>query len=167
MVWRKLIGDDRLAMKDLRLVITGRVLRRLCGACKAGYTPDPGTLRKLNMDPDKVGNLFQARTQPLRDPKGNPVTCDFCKELYFKGRLGVYEVFFIDDDARAILEAGGSQNQLKAVFRKQRAKYLQESALAQVEAGETSVQEVLRVMRSDDDKRPPTGGSKPPRRPQA
>ena len=167
MVWRKLIGDDKLAMKDLRLVITGRVLRRLCGACKAGYTPDPGTLRKLNMDPDKVGNLFQARTQPLRDPKGNPVTCDFCKELYFKGRLGVYEVFFIDDDARAILEAGGSQNQLKAVFRKQRAKYLQESALAQVEAGETSVQEVLRVMRADDDKRPPSGSARPQRRPQA
>ncbi len=166
-VWRKLIGDDKLAIKNLRLVVTGRVLRRLCGACKAGYTPDPGTLRKLNMDPDTVGNLFQARTQPLRDPKGNPVTCDFCKELYFKGRLGVYEVFFIDDDARAVLEAGGSQNQLKAVFRKQRAKYLQESALAQVEAGETSVQEVLRVMKQDDNKPPGSGSKPPPKRPSA
>lgn len=157
-VWRKLIGDDRVAVKDLRMIINGRVLRRLCSACKAGYTPDPATLRKLNMDPDKVGQLFQARTQPMRDAKGNPVLCEFCKELYFKGRMGVYEIFYVNDEVRAVIEAGGSQNQLKQVFRKLRAKYLQESALAQVEEGETSVQEVLRVMKSDDK---PGGGRGP------
>jgi type II secretory ATPase GspE/PulE/Tfp pilus assembly ATPase PilB-like protein len=104
------------------------------------------------MDPDKVGKLYQARTQPMRDQKGNPVLCDFCKELYFKGRIGVFEIFVIDDDVKQVVEAGGSINQLKAAFRKQRGKYLQEAALAQVEAGETSVQEVLRVMKSDDSK---------------
>jgi general secretion pathway protein E len=124
-------------------------MRRLCAACKAGYTPDPTTLRKLNMDPDKIERLYQARTQPMRDAKGNPIVCEFCKELYFKGRIGVYELFLIDDDVRSVVEAGGSLNQLKAAFRKQRGKYLQEAALAQVEAGETSVQEVLRVMKDD------------------
>lgn len=150
--WRKLIGDDTTAVRNLSMIINGRVVRRLCGACKAGYTPDPATLRKLNMDPDKVGKLYQARTQPMRDQKGNPVLCDFCKELYFKGRIGVFEIFVIDDDVKQVVEAGGSINQLKAAFRKQRGKYLQEAALAQVEAGETSVQEVLRVMKSDDSK---------------
>lgn len=150
--WRKLIGDDTAAVRNLSMIISGRVVRRLCGACKAGYTPDPATLRKLNMDPDKVGKLYQARTQPMRDQKGNPVLCDFCKELYFKGRIGVFEVFVIDDDVKQVVEAGGSINQLKAAFRKQRGKYLQEAALAQVEAGETSVQEVLRVMKSDESK---------------
>jgi general secretion pathway protein E len=145
--WRKLIGDDAGAVQNLRMIINGRVLRRLCAACKAGYSPDPGTLRKLNMDPDRIEKLYQARTQPMRDAKGNPVMCDFCKELYFKGRVGVYEIFLVDDDVRTVVEAGGSVNQLKAAFRKQRAKYLQEAALAQVEAGETSVQEVLRVMK--------------------
>jgi type II secretory ATPase GspE/PulE/Tfp pilus assembly ATPase PilB-like protein len=161
--WRKLIGDDRQAMKNLRMIIVGRVVRKLCGACKAGYTPDPGTLRKLNMDPDKVGKLYQARSQPMRDAKGNPVLCEFCKELYFKGRVGVYEIFLIDNDVKQVVEAGGSQNQLKAVFRKQRGKYLQEAALAQVEAGETSVQEVLRVMKSDE-QRPPGSPSSGARR---
>jgi type II secretory ATPase GspE/PulE/Tfp pilus assembly ATPase PilB-like protein len=151
--WRKLVGDDKLAMADLQMVINCRVLRRLCAACKVGYSPDPGTLRKLNMDPDKVGKLFQARTEPIRDPKGNPIPCEFCKELHFKGRVGVYETLVIDDEVRAMIESGGSVNQLKALFRKQRGKYLQEQALAQVEAGETSIQEVLRVMK------PPEGSS--------
>jgi type II secretory ATPase GspE/PulE/Tfp pilus assembly ATPase PilB-like protein len=154
--WRKLVGDDHVAVKDLRMIVCGRVIRKLCAACKAGYTPDPATLRRLNMDPDSVGKLYQARTQPMRDAKGNPIVCDFCKELYFKGRMGVYEIFVIDDDVKLVIESGGSINQLKAAFRKQRGKYLQEAALAQVEAGETSVQEVLRVMKSDDK---PGGGA--------
>jgi type II secretory ATPase GspE/PulE/Tfp pilus assembly ATPase PilB-like protein len=135
-------------VKNLKMVINGRVLRKLCPSCKAGYTPDPGTLKKLNLD--KVGTLYQARTQPLRDPKGNPVSCEFCKELLFKGRMGVYEIFTIDDDVRAVIEGGGSANQLKSAFRKQRGLYLQENALLHVAVGDTSIQEVLRVMRTDD-----------------
>jgi general secretion pathway protein E/type IV pilus assembly protein PilB len=119
-------------------------------ACKVGYSPDPESLRKLNMDPNRVTQLFQARTQPLRDPKGNPMTCDFCQDLRFKGRFGVYEVFVIDDEARSAVLAGGTLNQLKTIFRKGRGRYLQEMALAQVEAGETSVQEVLRVLKGPE-----------------
>ncbi|HEX8525186.1 MAG TPA: ATPase, T2SS/T4P/T4SS family [Tepidisphaeraceae bacterium] len=149
-LWRQLIGDDSAAVRNLRMVINSRVMRKLCPSCKAGYTPDPATLKKLNLDPDKISKLYQARTQPLRDPKGNPISCEFCKELLFKGRMGVYEIFKIDDDVRAVVEAGGSSNQLKSVFRKQRGLYLQEMALLQVAGGDTSIQEVLRVMRTEE-----------------
>ena len=132
------------------MIINERILRKLCNACKVGYAPDPNTLRKLGMNPDKSTTLFQARTQPLRDQKGNAIPCEFCQELRFKGRFGVFETFVIDDEARQAAAAGGSVNQLKAIFRKQRSRYLQEAALYQVEQGETSVQEVLRVLRSSD-----------------
>jgi type II secretory ATPase GspE/PulE/Tfp pilus assembly ATPase PilB-like protein len=113
-------------------------------ACKISYAPDPGVVKKLGLG--KADTLFQARTQPMRDPKGNPVPCDFCLDLRYKGRTGVYEMLVVDDDVRAAA-AGASENQLKAVFRKQRGKYLQEEALALVETGDTSVQEVLRVLK--------------------
>jgi type II secretory ATPase GspE/PulE/Tfp pilus assembly ATPase PilB-like protein len=88
------------------------------------------------------------------------MTCDFCVDLRFKGRFGVYEVFNIDDEVRAAVAAGGTVNQLKTIFRKQRGRYLQEMALAQVEAGETSVQEVLRVLKGQDQPaRVPAGAS--------
>jgi general secretion pathway protein E len=147
--WRKLVGDDKLAMKNLSMVIAGRVVRKLCMACKVGYQPDAGTLRKLNMDPEKVGQLFQARSTPLRDPKGNPLVCEFCHDLHYKGRLGVFEVLVVNDDVRQAILSGEGSGPLKAAFRKQRGRYLQEQALAQVEAGNTSVQEVLRVLRSE------------------
>ncbi len=153
--WRKLVGDDNLAMEVLIMAIAGRTLRLLCNACKVGYTPDPMTLRKLNMDSDRVSKLFQARSKPITDPKGVPIPCEFCHELHFKGRTGIYEIFVIDEDARKAIVAGGSPTQMKMAFRKQRAKYLQEVALLQVEKGDTSVQEVLRVLKAEGEAPPP------------
>lgn len=155
--WRKLVGDDKTAASELRLIINGRVIRKLCMACKVGYAPDPATLRKLNMDPNKVKELYQARTEPLRDNKGNPIPCEFCNDLRFKGRVGVYETFPVDDEARKVITAGAQPGQVKAIFRKQRGRYLQEEALALVEEGVTSVQEVLRVLKGSD-----TGGGEKP-----
>lgn len=164
--WRRLVGNDELASASLRLVLAGRVMRRLCTACKVGYAPDPETLRKLNMDPAKVETLYQARTTPLTDNRGHPIPCEFCQELRYKGRFGVYEVFVINDDVRQVIATGGSASQLKTVFRKQHGLYLQEVALRQVEAGETSVQEVLRVLRNANEVQPtpPPIGEQKPRR---
>jgi type II secretory ATPase GspE/PulE/Tfp pilus assembly ATPase PilB-like protein len=142
--WRRLVGDNHLATESLKLVVNGRVLRKLCAACKVAYSADPATLKKLNMNPEKVEQLFQARSQPLRDPKGRPIPCEFCYDLHFKGRRGVFEFLTVDDDLRAAVDAGKPLNQ---PFRKQRGHYLQEEALALVEAGQTSVQEVLRVLK--------------------
>jgi type II secretory ATPase GspE/PulE/Tfp pilus assembly ATPase PilB-like protein len=155
--WRKLVGDDRAALSELTLVIAGRVLRKLCMACKVPYAPEPAKLRQLGMNPEKVDTLYQAREEPLRDPKGNPIPCTFCHDLRFKDRTGVYEVLVVDEEVREALArdfaAGGKVgSQFKAVFRKKRGRYLQEEALALVEAGDTSVQEVLRALRSDDPK---------------
>ena len=156
--WRRLVGDDALAMKNLKMVVAGRLIRRLCSACKAGYTPDPTQLRKLNMNPEAVGKLYLARKEPMRDAKGNPVPCNFCFDLAFKGRFGIYEIFVIDAEVRKIVEEGGSDNQLKQAFRKQRSLLLQEAALAYVQAGETSVEEVLRVLK---DAPPTASGGRP------
>jgi general secretion pathway protein E len=156
--WRRLVGDDALAMKNLKMIVAGRLIRRLCSACKTGYTPDPTQLRKLNMNPEAVGKLYLARKEPMRDAKGHPVPCNFCHDLGFKGRFGIYEIFAIDGEVRKIVEEGGSDNQLKQAFRKQRSLLLQEAALAYVQAGETSVEEVLRVLK---DAPPATAAGRP------
>lgn len=144
--WRKLVGDDKLAMASLRMVINGRVLRKLCSACKVPFTPDASMLRKLNLN-SEVSQLYQARSEPLRNEKGEPIPCNFCHDLRYKGRVGFYELLTVNDRIREVILTGGSNEQLKAAFRKQRGQYLQESALKLVEAGETSIQEVLRVLK--------------------
>lgn len=145
--WRKLVGDDRTAMGSLNMAITGRIARKLCMACKMGYHPDAVTLKKLNMDPEKVTQLYQARNQPLRDAKGNPLVCEFCHDLRYKGRMGIFEILLVTDEVRDAVLAGET-GALKSAFRKQKGRYLQEEALDRVEEGITSVNEVLRALRS-------------------
>ncbi|HEX4796761.1 MAG TPA: ATPase, T2SS/T4P/T4SS family [Humisphaera sp.] len=142
--WRRLVGDNHLAVEALKLIVNGRVLRKLCMACKVAYAPEPAALKKLNMNPEKVTQLFQARTQPIMDPKGRPVPCEFCNDLRYKGRTGVFEFLVVDDEIRQAVEAG---KPLTQPFRKQRGRYLQEEAFALVEKGDTSVQEVLRILK--------------------
>ncbi|HWE96615.1 MAG TPA: ATPase, T2SS/T4P/T4SS family [Tepidisphaeraceae bacterium] len=142
--WRKLVGDNRLATEALKLVINGRVLRRLCLACKEAFNPDPAVLRKLNLNPEKVTTLYRAREATLRDQKGQPVLCQFCQEMRYKGRTGAFELLVVDDEIRQAVEAG---RPLAQAFRKQRGRYLQEELLALVEKGDTSVQEVQRVLK--------------------
>jgi general secretion pathway protein E len=127
-------------------------------ACKVAYTPDPEQLKKLNLNPASASKLFQARREPLRDPKGNPIPCEFCKELRYHGRFGVYEIIVVDDDFRNVVNSGGSDNQLKAAFRKRKGKLLQEMALAAVENGDTSLAEVKRVMEAGAPPAAGTGG---------
>jgi len=155
--WRKLVGDDTMAIRSLRLIVAGRLLRRLCENCKVGYAPDPTLLKKLNMDPAKVSKLFQARTQPMRDPKGNPIPCEKCSDMAFKGRIGVFELLVISDNIRQLLLNNASDNEIKKAFREQKGRYLQEMALEYVESGETSVNEVQRVLKPAES----SGGGNP------
>ena len=146
--WRKLVGDDELALSCLKMAVAARLVRVLCTACKIPYAPDPEALRKMNMSPERVTQLNQARTEPMRDQKGNVVICPFCHGMGFMGRTGVYELFVINDEVRSALQSGANPQQLKTLFRKQKQRYLQESALARVELGDTSIDEVIRVMKS-------------------
>jgi type II secretory ATPase GspE/PulE/Tfp pilus assembly ATPase PilB-like protein len=144
-VWRKWVGDDSKALKYLIMAISGRVVRKLCVQCKVAITPDPEQLRKMNLDPNKVSQLYQERVEPMLDPKGNPIFCDICQELRFKGRAGVYEVVILDDEVRQALLTGAGGSQLRGLIRKQRMPSLQESALDLIQKGETSIKEVQRI----------------------
>ena len=153
--WRKWVGDDNKAMRSLIMAVSGRLVRKLCVQCKVSISPDPEQLRKMNMDPQKVTQIFQERTEPMLDQKGNPVACEICQELRFKGRMGVFEVIIVDDEVREAAIAGAGSSQLRTIIRKQRIPFLQESALERIQNGETSVKEVQRVFATK-----PTGGGK-------
>ena len=160
--WERIVGNSKKALADVRLAVAGRVVRKLCNACKVEYRPDPSALKKMNLDPERISTLFEARTEPLRDEKGVDHVCEFCHGLAFNGRFGVYEVLDVTPDVKAAAGglAQGSGGQMKTVFRKQRGRYLQEAALKRVEEGDTGVQEVLRVMKGSAEARPKSSKSK-------
>jgi general secretion pathway protein E len=64
------------------------------------------------------------------------------------GRTGIYEVIAIDDAMRRMIHDGAGEHELEALAR-QRTPSIREDGIRRVLAGKTSLEEVLRVTRSD------------------
>lgn len=163
--WRKLVGDDELALKSLRTVVVGRLFRKLCEATKEPYQPDEAVLKKLGLSAGQASAsvLYRPHFGPLVDARGNQVPDTFCNGLGYKGRFGVYEVLDTTDSETkaALAQPGMSSSGLRQLFRKQKQRFLQELALRRVTGGETSVEEFVRVMQGDKGDRPASDRATP------
>ena len=141
--WVKLVGDKRDAVDALAAVLAQRLVRRLCPTCRSAYKPDPAALKKLNLAPERVGQLYMASGKVM--VKDEPKTCPDCAGIGYRGRIGVFELMVLDDTARSHI-ASGQLEQARGHLRKQKMFMLQEAALTKVVEGVTDIKEVTRAM---------------------
>jgi len=142
-LWIKIVGDQRLAAESLGMIVSQRLTRRLCLTCRAPYHPDAAAMKKLNMKKDDATHLYKASGKVV--VKDEQSTCQDCHGMGYRGRVGVFEVMPVDQQARALI-ASGEGERLRAHLRKQHMVYLQEAALAKVVEGVSDIKEVTRTM---------------------
>jgi len=142
--WVKAVGDPKKAAASLAAVISQRLVRRLCTNCRVAYKPDPQALQRMNLPADKVSQFYKHSGQLMVRDK--PQTCPVCQGLGYKGRVAVFEVMALNDEARELI-ATGQLDQLRATLRRHKLLLLQEAALMKVVAGETSIGEVSQATR--------------------
>ncbi len=141
--WCQRIGDVKAATSALRAVTNQRLLRTLCPNCRQPYTPTAEQLQKLGLQADKVSQLFRHSGQVQERNKIE--TCPICNGAGYLGQTAAYEVMLVDKDARRLLGSGDLKGAI-AHARKNKMIYLQEAALSKVLSGETSIEEVMRVL---------------------
>ena len=73
--------------------------------------------------------------------------CDACSFTGYQGRSGIFELLLIDDESRRLIHDRASEAELLAHARANKMKGLREDGMRWVHAGETSLEEVLRVSR--------------------
>jgi len=118
-------------------VLAQRLLRKLCPHCRTPLSPDQWApqAHRLGVPAEQLdGNIYQA------------VGCDRCANTGYKGRVPIYEVLCITDALRRAIHAVQSHNDLDALLVGLGGDSLLHSALVRVVAGETSLDEVLRVL---------------------
>ncbi|MCA9291384.1 MAG: Flp pilus assembly complex ATPase component TadA [Phycisphaerales bacterium] len=141
--WVQRVGDVKQATRALRLVTCQRLLRTLCPQCRQAYTPSPEQLQKLGLAPGKVSQLHRPSGKIQVKNKIEP--CPICGGTGYLGLTGAMEVMVVDADARKLLAAGDLKGAM-AHARRHKMIYLQEAAMSKVLSGETSIEEVLRVL---------------------
>ena len=75
-----------------------------------------------------------------------PFGCDDCDLTGYKGRVGIYEMLVLDDAIRGAVRSGGRNDEIRTLARNNGMKLMQEYALDRVRQGETTLDEVLRVV---------------------
>ncbi|MBL8990594.1 MAG: Flp pilus assembly complex ATPase component TadA [Phycisphaerae bacterium] len=138
----KAVGDPAKAAKTLRGVIAGRLLRKLCTNCRVSSPPSADMLTKMGVPEGKVQALFKKGGQVLI--KNKPEVCPVCSGVGYLGQEGIFEVYTIGEEERAMIAANNLAG-VKAAWRKQATPTIQQAAFAKAIRGTTSVEEVMRV----------------------
>ena len=130
-----------LVASSTRAIMAQRLVRRICEKCKEPYAPKEVELRLLGPA------AKQLESAQLFHGKG----CADCSFTGYRGRLGIYEIFQIDDQVRNLIFEQVSSTELRIKARELGMRTLREDGIRKVVAGITTLEEVLRVTMGDTD----------------
>ncbi|MDE0889269.1 MAG: ATPase, T2SS/T4P/T4SS family [Phycisphaerales bacterium] len=148
--WLRANGDsgDKKAMTKavapLLCVVTSRILRKLCTNCRTPFSPTAEQVKKLGIKDPANAELF--RQSGRIQVKNKIEECPTCGGTGFLGTIGVFEVMPIDRDARKLLHDGDFKGAYTHARRSLGMMLMQEAGLRKVARGETSLEEVARVL---------------------
>ena len=113
-----------------------RLVRKICQKCKVPYEPDQKELDLVGLTQDQIpdGILYKGRG------------CKECFGTGFKGRIGIFELFLIDDEIRELINSKADSMKLKSVGISKGMRTLREDGILKVIKGITTVQELARVI---------------------
>ena len=117
-------------------IVAQRLVRRLCMSCRRQYTPEADVLRSLNISEAEAGAL----------PFYKACGCDQCNHTGYKGRAGIYEVMRITDQLRRLITARASEDAVREAAIAGGMISLGEDGLQKVKSGQTTAEELLRVV---------------------
>ncbi|MGL6096283.1 MAG: GspE/PulE family protein, partial [Fimbriiglobus sp.] len=118
-------------------VISQRLLRTLCPVCKVGYDLPVSTAFsevRSRLRPGEGGRLY------------GPVGCPACHHTGYGGRTGVFEILKVTPGLRTLIDDGAPEGMIRRKAIEDGMMEFRHSALVKVARGETSIEEVLRVL---------------------
>lgn len=117
--------------------VAQRLARTICPSCKTSYYPTPALLKSVGWE-HRANELFQ---------KGEG--CRECNNTGFRGRVGIYEIMLMDAELKRSVQSGGSESDIRMYLAQTGWRTLREKALDLVDRGVSTLEEVLRVTRSE------------------
>ncbi|HEY2614299.1 MAG TPA: ATPase, T2SS/T4P/T4SS family [Chthoniobacterales bacterium] len=128
-----------LLASSVRAIMAQRLVRRLCSHCKQPGELSETELRALNFEPSQLNDA-----QVMK-----PVGCEQCRHTGYRGRMGIFEIFIIDDDVRHMINNRRSTLLLRQRARELGMRTLREDGVRKVLAGLTSAEEIISITLGD------------------
>jgi general secretion pathway protein E len=132
--------ENYLLTSTLNAVVGQRLVRRLCMQYRESYRPLPAVAKRLN-----VGEDFDTKDIVLYRPKG----CVACGHTGYRGRIAILELLVMDDTLRTLVLESADARQIDKAARAAGMKSMAMDGALKALAGETSIEEVIRVTQDD------------------
>jgi general secretion pathway protein E len=129
-----------LVSSSLVAVLAQRLVRTICPHCRERYEPtDAERAYFTNSRPaaQQVAELFRGRG------------CEKCRESGYLGRTGIFEILYVNPEIREMITARKDSQVIKDLAVSRGMKTLYMDGLNKVLMGDTTLQEVLRVIQKD------------------
>jgi len=126
--------ESYMISSAVRGIIAQRLIRKLCKNCKKEVD-----ISNLQIS-DEVKKIFKGEKIYTK------VGCSRCNKSGYLGRIGIYSVLVVTQNIREMLLLRKSTDEITELARKEGMKTLVESAAEKVAAGETSIEEMFRVV---------------------
>ena len=131
--------EPYLVASSLVASLAQRLVRRICHECKAALPSHEARNQIQQLRPDSQrGDLFRGGG------------CSECRGTGYRGRLGLFELLIIDNRCREIVQARGNASQIRAAALAAGMTLLRNDGLDRALDGQTTIDEILRVARSDE-----------------
>jgi type IV pilus assembly protein PilB len=143
-----------LIASTLSLVLAQRLVRRICVACRESVTPDPMVRAIIESRPDFDVMLNRLRLDGMlpSDARGfegvrvfRGKGCRQCGGSGFRGRIGLFETFELDDAIRLMIMERRAGSDIRATAVARGMKTMLVDGLGKVLLGDTTFEEVSRV----------------------
>ncbi len=128
-----------LVSSSVRAVMAQRLVRKLCPKCKAPTELSEYELHALGLEASQLTGA-----QPMKS-----VGCEACRGKGYKGRMGIFEVFMVDDEVRHMINNSASTITLRQRARELGMRTLREDGVRKVLAGTTTAEEVITTTMGD------------------
>jgi len=128
-----------LVASSLRAIMAQRLVRRICSNCRQPAELSESEMRALRIEPG------QLRDAQVMHGKG----CEQCRGTGYKGRMGIFEIFVLDDEVRHMINKRSATLSLRQRARELGMRTLREDGVRKVLAGLTTAEEVISITIGD------------------
>ncbi|WP_067583397.1 type II secretion system ATPase GspE [Endozoicomonas ascidiicola] len=125
-----------LLSSSLLGILAQRLVRVLCKHCRQPYPATTEEMNLMSCDSSTTVKLYRA------------VGCAECNQSGYRGRTGIYEILPIDEQVRRLIHSGAGEQAIVDHVRPSSPSLLSDG-FRKVLAGETTLEEVLRVVQED------------------
>lgn len=142
-------AEPFLLAASIQALAAQRLVRRICAECKEPMKLTPGMVKQLEgirlaIDPAELAAYELTQNDPIIAYQGKG--CKQCGHSGYKGRIAIYEVFEITDEAKVVVtDKAGNENELKKEAQRQSMLSMKQDGFLKVLKGITTIAEVERV----------------------